>query len=224
MLSLTPNECRVLGVLIEKAQTTPQQYPLTLNAMVAGANQKNNRDPVTNISEDAALESLDGLRAKGLAREVALSGSRVAKFRHHAREQLGIETPELVLLAELLLRCPQTLGELRGRASRMHPLDTLDAAGSVLQGLMSRAVPLVREVPPAPGSRAPRFAQMLCPDLHPLHEGGRSAAGEAGTRVDAAIASHADLAGRLDSLEEEVAQLREMVRSLTNELSGPAAR
>jgi hypothetical protein len=217
MLSLTPNECRVLGVLVEKAQTTPQQYPLTLNATVNGANQKNNRDPVTSLDEDAVLEALDGLRAKGLAREVALTGSRVPKFRHDAREQLKIETPELVILVELLLRGPQTLGELRGRASRMHDLGSLEAVDAMVRGLMSRPEPLVHELPPEPGSRAARFAQVLCPDLHPLHTTG-SVGSTAREKVDSAMASHAELTDRLVRLEDEVAQLREMVRSLTSEL------
>ena len=168
MLSLSPNECRVLGVLIEKAQTTPQQYPLTLNAMVNGANQKNNREPVTNLNEEQVLQTLDDLRSKGLAREVMLSGSRVEKFRHVAREVLEIDTNQLVIMAELLLRGPQTIGELRGRASRMHPLETTEIVKNVLDSLMTRPEPLVRELPPAPGDRAPRFAQLLCPTLHPL--------------------------------------------------------
>src|SRR4051812_49801787 len=120
MLTLNANEARVLGVLVEKAQTTPAQYPMTLNAMVNGANQKNNREPVTNLSEDQVFEALEGLRTKRLANEVMLSGSRVQKYRHIARESLGIQTSELVILTELLLRGPQTIGELQGRASRMH--------------------------------------------------------------------------------------------------------
>jgi uncharacterized protein YceH (UPF0502 family) len=126
MLQLTPHECRVLGVLVEKAQTTPQQYPLTLNALVSGCNQKNNREPVLELSEEQVQAALDGLRQKGMAREVMLSGSRVDKFRHVAREALEIDTGELVILSELLLRGPQTIGELRGRAARMHPLETTD--------------------------------------------------------------------------------------------------
>src|SRR5512134_38169 len=111
MIHLTPHECRALGVLVEKAQTTPQQYPLTLNALVAGCNQKNNRDPVTELDEDAVLSALDGLRAADLVQELMLSGSRVAKYRHNARQVLGVETGDLVILTELLLRGPQTVGE-----------------------------------------------------------------------------------------------------------------
>ena len=133
MDTLTPDECRVLGVLIEKAQTTPGQYPLSLNALVNGANQRSNRLPVTDLAESAVLVAVDGLRAKGLAREVMLSSSRVAKYRHVARDALQVSTSELVVLAELLLRGPQTVGELRGRASRMNPLESIEVVSNLLK-------------------------------------------------------------------------------------------
>ena len=168
MLTLTKDECRVLGVMVEKAQTTPGQYPLTLNGVTLGCNQKNNRDPVTNFTEERVFDAMDKLRGRGLARELMLSGSRVPKFRHMAREVLEVTTSELVVLAELLLRGPQTVGELRGRATRMHPIESLEEAQALLDGLMGRPEPMVRELPPAPGSRAKRYVQLLCPDLHPL--------------------------------------------------------
>ncbi len=168
MITLTKDECRVLGVMVEKAQTTPGQYPLTLNGATLGCNQKNNRDPVTNFTEERVFDALDKLRAKGLARELMLSGSRVPKFRHMAREVLEVTTSELVILAEMLLRGPQTVGELRGRATRMHPIASLEEAQALLDALMARPEPMVKELPPAPGSRAKRYMQLLCPDLHPL--------------------------------------------------------
>src|ERR1700726_4571649 len=121
MLHLTPDESRVLGVLIEKATTTPDQYPLSLNAVVNGANQKNNRDPVMIIEEGRAFEALESLRTKGLVVRSDMAGSRVKKSRQQASEVLHARPAEIALMAELLLRGPQTLGELRGRASRMHP-------------------------------------------------------------------------------------------------------
>jgi uncharacterized protein YceH (UPF0502 family) len=216
MISLTPDECRALGVLIEKAQTTPQQYPLTLNALVNGANQKNNREPVTNLDEDKMLTAVDGLRAKGLTREVSLSGSRVAKFRHTTREALEISTSELVILAELLLRGPQTVGELRGRASRMHPLESLEVVESLLKSLMGRAEPLLREVGPsaAPGSRAARYAQLLCPDLHPLDAPAAVTPARSNSQPSA-------LSDRVDQLESEVAALRGAIQSLALSLGEP---
>jgi hypothetical protein len=172
---LTPDEVRVLGVLVEKALTTPAQYPLSLNAVVVGCSQKNNRAPVAEYSEARVYDALDGLKAKGLAREAMLSGSRVAKFRQVGLEALKVSLPELVLLTELMLRGPQTVGELRGNASRMHAFDSLEACQQVLEGLVRRgpeaggliAGPLVRELPPPPGSRARLFAQLLCPEAHP---------------------------------------------------------
>jgi uncharacterized protein len=216
MEPLTPAEARTLGTLIEKAHTVPAQYPITLNALVAGCNQKNNRDPITELSEDDVLEALDGLRAKKLAAEVMLSGSRVSKYRHNAREALAISTQELVILAELLLRGPQSLGELRGRASRMHPLESLEAVQEVLQSLMSLGEarePLVRSVPPAPGTRATRFAQLLCPDLHQI-----DATTAASPRAGGAPPVAGDLDARVSHLEAEISELRSVVNRLVQDV------
>jgi uncharacterized protein len=208
MIQLLPAECRVLGVLIEKAQTTPAQYPLTLNALVSGANQRNNRDPVTSYGDEEILDALDGLRSKGLVREVMLSGSRVTKYRHVAREVLGVETPALVILAELLLRGPQTVGEIRSRGSRMHALESTEAVEAVLESLAAREEPLARRVAPAPGTRAPRYAQLLCPELHPTEGGRTPVVREAGS------AGRDELADRVERLELEVAELRRTVDAL----------
>src|SRR5687768_15944233 len=168
MTELTADESRVLGVLVEKAFTTPEQYPLSLNAVVAGANQKNNREPVLTMTDDEAFDALEGLRGKGLVvRMEAGGGSRVHRFRHNATDALRVRAGELAVLGELLLRGPQTQGELRGRASRMTPLESLDVVRDMLRALREREQPLVRELPPSPGSRAERYAQLLCPDLHP---------------------------------------------------------
>lgn len=207
MVQLTPDESRVLGVLIEKATTTPDQYPLSLNAVVNGANQKNNRDPVIAMEEGAAFEALEGLRAKGLVIRSDMAGSRVNKYRHQAAEALHVRPGELAILAELLLRGPQTLGELRGRASRMHPLESLDVAKNMLRALGEREEPMVRELPPAPGSRAERYVQLLCPDLHPLD----AAAAPAGA---ATATSGGSLADRVAALEAEVATLKDALRRL----------
>jgi uncharacterized protein YceH (UPF0502 family) len=213
MLQLTPDECRVLGVLVEKAQTTPAQYPMTLNGLVLGCNQKNNREPVTDLSEDAVLTALDGLRAKGLVREAMLSGSRVAKYRHIAREVLALSTPELVVVAELLMRGPQSVGELRGRASRMHPLESLESVQAVVDGLAARPEPMVVRIAPGPGSRAVRYAQLLCPDLHPLEAPAHSPGGAGAEAGDPGAAE------RISRLEEQVAALRRAIRDLA-ELAG----
>lgn len=209
MLTLNPHECRVLGVLVEKAHTTPGQYPLTLNAVTTGANQKSNRNPVVNLSEDDAQQALDGLRSKGLAREVMLSGSRVEKHRHVAREGLGVDTSELVVLAELLMRGPQTVGELRGRATRMHALESLEVVEAILEHLMTREEPYVRRCAPAPGSRAVRYAQLLCPDLHPLD----GALADGAASVPAAPPDPG-LVSRVERLEAEVARLAAVLEAL----------
>jgi uncharacterized protein len=213
---LTPTEARVLGVLIEKAQTTPGQYPITLNGLVNGCNQLSNRHPVTNLDEDTVLAALDSLRGKQLAREVALTGSRVAKFKHAARETIGVDTNQLIILAELMLRGPQTVGELRSRASRMHPLESLDITQNVLQSLIERPEALVIELPPEPGSRARRYAQLLAPAAHPLEATPIPASTSIGdtNASSPGAAAHNHLAERIDQLEQEVASLRAAITDL----------
>lgn len=211
-MQLRPDECRAFGTLIEKALTTPGQYPLSLNALVAGISQRNNREPVVEIDEEAALRAVDGLRAKGLVREVNFTGSRVEKYRHLAGEALGLRAPESALVSELLLRGPQTVGELRGRASRMHPFESLEIVEEVLRTLSAPAegrAALVRELPPSPGSRAPRWMQLLCEDLHPIvapaMDAPRAAPAAAEPQTDGRVAS---LEARLSALEAQVAEMR----------------
>lgn len=212
-INLTPSEARVLGVLVEKAQTTPAQYPMTLNGITTGCNQKSNRFPLLKMSEDDVLGDLDTLRGKGLVREVMMTGSRVPKFKHNAREALDVTTSELVVLTELMLRGPQTLGEIRGRASRMHPLESLDVVRNVLQSLNDREHPLAKNVGPAAGSRADRYAQLLAPNAHRLDEA--PSVGSSGASAPAASAPSSivspDIEQRLAALESEVAALREEI-------------
>jgi uncharacterized protein YceH (UPF0502 family) len=215
MLTLTPDECRVLGVLVEKALTTPQQYPLSLNSLTVGCNQKNCRSPITNFDEDRVFDAVESLRAKGLSREAMLSGSRVAKFRHVAREVLNVETPALVVLTELMLRGPQTAGELRGNASRMHPIESLDALQAVLTSLMKCDPPLVRELP---GGHARRYAQLLCPDLHSLDEPAAIAPSHAtAARHEPGSTSSPALISRIETLEREVQRLKDALQRVALE-------
>jgi hypothetical protein len=216
MIQLTPDEARVLGVLIEKAFTTPDQYPLTLNATVNGANQKNNRDPVTALDENQVFDALEGLRGKGLVVRADMAGSRVNKFKHQTGEVLHVRPAEVALLAELLLRGPQTLGELRGRASRMHPFESTEAVKNMLSALMEREVPLVHELRPAPGSRAERYAQLLSPDLHP-----QPAEGSAEPSASPPPATGQDLSTRVRSLEEQVAELKAALLQLATSIGEP---
>lgn len=222
MLALKPDECRVLGVLIEKAQSTPQQYPLTLNALVSGCNQKNNRLPVVEWDEERVYDSIETLRAKRLVNEVNLTGSRVPKFKHNARETLSIDTPQLVILAELLLRGPQTLGELRTNASRMHPLESLDVVQSTLHAMMAplRAEPLVQELPPPPGSRAKLFVQLICANLHAIPT--FSAGGPSHSEANPAPAGiDASLVERITRLETENERLRRAIVALADSAGLP---
>jgi len=217
MIELTPDESRVLGVLIEKALTTPDQYPLTLNAVLNGANQKNNRDPVVAIDDARAFEALEGLRVKRLVVRAEMAGSRVNKYRHQAGETLHVRTAELAILAELLLRGPQTLGELRGRASRMQAFESLDAVKNMLTALMAREEPLVKQLPPSPGSRAERYVQLMCPGLHPLD----APAAAEGTPAVTGPTSQTSLSSRVELLEAEVAALREALRRLAHSIGEP---
>ncbi len=140
---LSSIERRVIGVLVEKAKTTPDGYPLSLNALAIGCNQKSNRDPPMNLDADQVEETLEQLRSLGAVGEV-LGGGRVAKFRHYMKEWLGVDGTELAVMAELLLRGAQTVGELRGRAARMAPgqLPDLDALRPVLKSLEDRGLVL----------------------------------------------------------------------------------
>lgn len=208
MVEFTPDECRVLGTLIEKALTTPAQYPLSLNSLVTGVNQKSNRDPVVEIGEEEALRAIDGLRSKGFVRDVSFTGARVEKFRHIAGEALEIRAPEQAILAELLLRGPQTVGELRARASRMHPFDSIESVEGTLATMAAAERGFVRELPPLPGSRAPRWVQCFCDGLHPL--GPAAAMGAPAGAVAERPASDA----RIAELERRVAELERVVEAM----------
>jgi uncharacterized protein YceH (UPF0502 family) len=220
MVELTPEECRVLGVLIEKSATTPEQYPLSPNAITNGSNQKNNRDPVLNLTEDQCFEAVEGLRNKALAVRVDQPGSRVHKYRHSAIDVLHVRGGEAAILAELLLRGPQTMGELRGRASRMHPMETLDVVKELLRALSERPEPLVKELPPSPGSRAERYAQLLCPGLHPT-EATVATAGAVPASPAATAPADPSLTDRVSKLEGEVAELRAALQRLSAALGEP---
>src|ERR1700730_16681476 len=133
---LTTQERRILGVLVEKMKTTPDVYPLSVNSLVTGCNQKSNRDPVLNLTDLDIEDALAAMQTKGLV--IKVTGGRVIRWRHQLYEAWHVGKVELAVLAELLLRGPQTEGELRARASRMEPIDDLDALRSVLRPLMDR--------------------------------------------------------------------------------------
>lgn len=211
-IQLDPLAGRILGVLVEKALTTPEQYPLSLNAVVAGANQKNNRDPILSIGEDEALAALDRLIQKELARRVFPGSSRVDKYCHTGTSTLKIDVPALATLAELFLRGPQTAAELRLRVSRMSPIDSLETMHAVLRALLERT--LVRRLPAGHGSRAERYAEILT----------KSAGESAVASGPDAAASPCEqpiglgLAQRVDALEADLERLRGQLHALADKL------
>src|SRR5215470_12625811 len=165
MDSLTENEVRALGALIEKDITTPEYYPLSLNALVNACNQKSNRDPVMQLDEDAVRDALSALQERRMAGPAGGADSRVAKYEHRLQEVFNFTRPEIALLCVLLLRGPQTPGELRGRTERMHRFEHLDDVLSGLQQLMRREPPLAKALGRRPGTKEIRYAHLLSGDV-----------------------------------------------------------
>jgi uncharacterized protein len=186
-------ELRVLGCLIEKQRTTPDVYPLSLNALRAACNQTTNREPVVEYDEDTVRSALRRLEQRRWVRLASGRGSRAVKFRHLLDEALGIGEPELALLAVLMLRGAQTAGELNARAERLHPFASLAAVYETLDGLIQRE--LAVRLPRGPGQKEERYRQLL---------GGEA---EIGTAA-AGVAPAGDLEARVERLEAEVASLR----------------
>jgi uncharacterized protein len=163
---LTDVETRVLGSLVEKQITTPEYYPLTLNALTLACNQKNNRNPVTTYSEHQVSDALESLREKNLAYVFYGSTSRVPKYKHVMPEVMHLKHPELALMCALMLRGPQTPGELRGNASRLHDFSSLEEIEETLNRLISNdSEPLVVRLPRQPGQKEVRFAHLLSGEI-----------------------------------------------------------
>lgn len=208
-VDLTALEARILGCLVEKELATPEYYPLTLNALVAACNQKNNRDPVLRLAADEVEKGLASLQyEKQLVATYAGVGSRVVKYVHRLLETLGVDTPELAILCELLLRGPQTPGELRGRASRMHPFGSPAEVRTVLAALAARPEPYVVELPRAAGCKENRFAHAFgpLPDVAPA----------APPRVAAPAPARPapEPHGRIQELEKRIADLEAQIAAL----------
>ena len=199
-------EVRVLGCLIEKELATPEYYPLTLNALTNACNQKSNRDPVLNLTETEVVRALDSLRFKQLAL-LSAEGGRTPKYRHALMEKLRLDPAELAVLGELLLRGPQTGGELRSRAERMHPFADPAAVEETLGELMERTPPLVARLPRQPGRKEQRYAHLFA---------GEPVATEEERVLAPESARLREMAGneRIAQLEEEVAELRAEVAGL----------
>ena len=215
---------RILGVLVEKAKTTPEAYPLSLNAITTGSNQKSNRSPQMNLEPDDVELELDNLRALGAVIEVQ-SGGRVPKFKHLAYDWLGVDKYELAVVTELLLRGEQTIGELRGRAARMEPIADLNTLKPIIQSLVAKQ--LVVELTPA--GRGQIVTHGLYEDremkqLRDQHAGGAPAAPPRATATAPIPAAAAPAAAPtidpsdFEALQAEVAELRELVERLRSDL------
>lgn len=207
-LILTENEVRVLGALIEKDITTPEYYPLSLNALMNACNQKSNRDPFMQLDENAVRDALSGLQEHRLAGPARGADSRVTKYEHRTQEVFNFTRAEVAVLCVLLLRGPQTPGELRGRTERMHHFETLDDVQSALQKLMQRQPALAKLLPRQPGTKESRYTHLLAGDVV-VPEGLHAAV--------APTSHHSEDDGRVARLEEEVSALRREVADLKDQ-------
>ena len=163
MRALTPLEARVLGVLVEKQHTVPDTYPLSLNALVAGCNQKTARDPVINASDAEVMTAVDGLKSLSLVFEG--SGSRVVKFEHNLPRVFSLPAASVALLTVLMLRGPQTSAELRLNSERLHRFADISSVEGFLDELANKEPPRVLKLPRAPGAREARWAHLLCGEV-----------------------------------------------------------
>jgi uncharacterized protein YceH (UPF0502 family) len=202
--TLSANEVRVLGSLIEKDITTPEYYPLSLNALVNACNQKSNRDPVMQLGEGTVRDALNALQERRMAAPAGGADSRVTKYEHRLQEVFNFTRAETAVLCVLLLRGPQTPGELRGRTERMFRFETLDDVQSALSKLTQRDPALVKVLPRQPGTKESRWMQLL------------------GGDVGLPALMHEAIAGTSSSMEdrERIARLEEEVAELRRELGG----
>jgi len=209
-LSIVLNEveARVLGALVEKEITTPDYYPLSLNALVNACNQKSNREPVMELDEDTVRQGLHGLGEKRLAGPVSGADSRVTKYEHRMQEVFNFHRRETAVMCVLLLRGPQTPGELRGRTERLHRFEDLSDVQAALQQLMQRDPPLVKMLPRQPGTKESRYAHLLSGEV----EGWES------PREGAPVTFSAE-GLRISELEEQIASLQKDVADLKQQFA-----
>lgn len=207
-IRLNEIEVRVLGSLVEKELTTPEYYPLSLNALTNACNQKSNRDPVMALSEEEVVRALDTLRFKQLS-VISADGGRVPKYRHLLAEKLGLIPSEQAILCELLVRGPQTVGELRTRCERMHPFGDLAAVEEVLKELMDREAPMLTLLPRQPGRKEGRYAQLFSDLPESGAETTENSPEPARQRVMAENERIIKLEAEVSTLRNEIDQLRQ---------------
>jgi uncharacterized protein YceH (UPF0502 family) len=207
-LQLTQTEVRALGALIEKDITTPDHYPLSLNALVNACNQKNNRDPIMTLDEDSVRHVLGSLQEKRLAGPAGGADSRVTKYEHRLQEVFNFDRREIAIICVLLLRGPQTPGELRGRSERMYRFETLDDVQSTIQRLSDRTPPLMRVLPRQPGTKESRYVHLFSEDTWPTETHTPHNISEPRATSDSRISI---LEAEVSSLRNEVAELRQQL-------------
>lgn len=206
-------ETRILGCLLEKERLTPENYPLSLHSLTTACNQATNREPVTGYDEKTVEEGLTSLREMQLARMIMGAGSRVQKFRHHLLDQFELNPGEVAVLCVLLLRGPQTPGELRVRTDRMHAFGSLEAIEACLEELARGDAPLVAMLPARPGQKERRFVQLLSSEEEPAEPA------TAPAPITAAVRATEDADDRIPALEREVAGLKAELAAMREEFA-----
>jgi len=209
--NLNDVEARVLGSLIEKDITTPDYYPLSLNALINACNQKNNRDPVMALDEGSVRDALSSLQNKRLAGPASGTDSRITKYEHRSQEVFNFDRREIAILCVLLLRGPQTSGELRGRTERMYHFEALDDVQSTLQRLMDRELPLVRVLPRQPGTKESRYMHLFSGDGPPV--------AESSSPITSTPARSGNSDERIATLEAGLSSLRKEIEELKRQLA-----
>jgi uncharacterized protein len=207
---LTPAETRILGCLLEKERITPENYPLSLNSLIAACNQSTNRDPVVSYDEKTVEAGVDSLREKKLATMTSGAGSRVPKYRHNLLNHFELNQREIALLCILLLRGPQTPGELRSRTERLQFFDSLEQVESFLADLAKGDDPLVRVLPARPGQKEKRYVQLI--------SGEPVLPGDFEAESPISVPKQQNSQSRIEALENEIATLKIELRQLREEL------
>jgi uncharacterized protein YceH (UPF0502 family) len=216
---LTEIETRVLGALIEKDITTPDYYPLSPNALVNACNQKNNRDPVMTLDESAVRDALATLQEKRLAGPASGADSRVTKYEHRLQEVFNFDRREIAVVCVLLLRGPQTPGELRGRTDRMYHFEALDDVISTLDRLAQREPPLSAILPRQPGTKESRYTHLFSGEPPELAGGSGASVGAADSTAHRATSTVTSATERIARLEQEVSTLRQELSEIQQQLA-----
>jgi len=216
-IKLSETAARVLGALVEKEITTPEYYPLSLNALVNACNQKSNREPVMNLDEDAVTAALRSLSDLELAGAADTNDSRARKYEHRLGEAFNFTRPEIAVLCVLLLRGAQTPGEIRGRADRLHHFEELSDVQAALQKLMAREPALVKVLARQPGTKESRYIHLMSGDVEPA--GAAEETVVARERVSGSHDGHAGNGARISRLEGELAELKNEITELRQQFA-----